>query len=463
MKKIGLLFILLFVLHHSSMAEDSICIRGQLKGNTRFAKVVLRSFGRGIFDIVAVPIVNEKFNISVPTTIPSGVYRLQYSQTSQEYMDVIINGKENEIGFELDLQAVERIPEFKQSDENRRWYDYKKQAGKQIFKIELLHQLMAQYPDTTETLYRMVAKAANNQKRDLKKYSRQFLSQNKHSWAAAMVENTPYFLPNPRDLPQLQDYYRKQNYWKGVNTTQPELINTPLYTEHILNYLKYYMNPGMGFSEQERNDGFKNSVDTIMQKFGGNEQTQKFALKYLQMGFKEIGNEAVLQYIDEKYYRLEEQCDDNASDKEELNKRLASYKAMRVGAQAPEIDIRLSEDRTSSLKTMPHQKVIVAFWASWCPNCEREMPKLEAFVKAHPEYGAVAVSLDDDSVAYASAIKHYPTMIHTCEYLKWQSKAAKDYFIVASPTFIMLDSERKIMGKYPSFDALMEEVKQPEK
>jgi thiol-disulfide isomerase/thioredoxin len=460
MKQIIVLLVLLLTLNHYSAAQDSIRISGNLKGNTRFAKVVLKRFGIGVFDITSVPITHEQFSLSIPADIAPGVYRLQYGQSnSNEYLDVIINGKEKEISFVLDLSSGRRIPVFNWSSENIKWHDYLQKAGGRITKIELLHQLLAQYPDTTDALYRTVVKAANRKKRDYTQSCQQFVTQNRNSWAGAMVVNTPYYFTRPRDLPQLQDYNRKQNYWSGINTADATLIATPLYIELIQGYLKYHRSPEMSFSEQEMNDSFKKSVDTIMHKFGGNAQTQKFALKFLQLGFMEVGNEKILQYIDEKYQGLVEQCDDNAGDKEALQRRLTGYKVMKPGMQAPEINLSIHNGSFCGLKTMPQQKLIVVFWASWCSYCEREMPKLEAFLKKHADFGAVGVSLDEDSQAYQKAIQQYPSLTHTCDFKKWKSKPVMDYYITGSPTFILLDSERKIVGKYPSFDALLEENK----
>jgi len=456
-----ILFIILFLGTISFvLAQDSIRISGVLKGNTRYAKVVVKKFGVGVFDIAAAAIKDEKFSIVAPAYIEPGVYRLQYSQASlSEYVDVIISGKEKEIGFTLDVSQEKLVPVFILSEENKNWYAWKQVDGNRIEKITLLQQLQAQYPDTTEAVYRTVAKAANKQIADFGKQYREFVVHNASTWAGAMVANTSYYFTRPRDLPQLQDYYRKQNYWKGINTTRPELINTPLYTEEILGYLRYYMSPERQFSETEMNEGLKKSVDTIMTRFGANEQTQRFALKYLKLGFKEVANEKVLQYIDEKYLVPAEQCNGNDVDKEEFERRMAGYAAMKPGMPAPEIQLTGTDGKPYGLKGIAASKLIVAFWASWCPNCERAMPKLEAFVKEHPEYGVVAVSLDEDSAAYQKAIKLYPSMIHACEFRKWQSKAAKDYFIVASPTFVLLDGERKIVGKYPGFEAMEEEVR----
>jgi len=460
MKRFVFFFLFLIISAVGVMAQDSIHISGVLKGNTRFAKVVLKKFGVGVFDIAAASVKDEKFSIAVPSDMEPGVYRLQYSQASMsEYVDVIISGRETEISFTLDVSQDKRVPVFTLSGENINWATWKQTAAKRIEKIALLQQLLAQYPDTTEALYRTVTKAANLEIKDFGKKHRDFVNSNSTTWAGAMVANAPFYFTRPRDLPQLQDYYRKQNFWKGIHTTRPELINTPLYTELILGYLRYYMNPEMQFSETEMNEGLEKSVDTIMTRFGGNEQTQRFALKYLKLGFKEIANEKVLQYIDQKYAAQAEQCNDNGVDKEEFERRMAGYAAMKPGTVAPELQLTDTEGKFYGLKSIPNNKLIVAFWASWCPNCEREMPLLEAFLKTHPAYGVVAVSLDEDSVAYANAIKRYPSMIHTCEFRKWQSKAARDYFIVASPTFVLLDGERKIVGKYPGFSAMEEELK----
>ena len=108
---------LLLLLSAATFAQDSIVIQGELKNNSRFAKVVVNKFGVGSFAIAAFPIQNNKFTITAPTDIEPGVYRLQYSQTANEYVDVIINGKEKNITFSLDVlsETEKRKPVFTQS------------------------------------------------------------------------------------------------------------------------------------------------------------------------------------------------------------------------------------------------------------------------------------------------------------------------------------------------------------
>ena len=80
--------------------------------------------------------------------------------------------------------------------------------------------------------------------------------------------------------------------------------------------------------------------------------------------------------------------------------------------------------------------------------------KSRSLCKAEKNVSLVAISLDDDKTAYTTAIKKYPSTLHSCDYKKGESAAVSDYYIYGLPTFIILDKDHKIVGKY----ALWEEA-----
>lgn len=439
-------------------AQDSIRISGQLQNNTRFAKVVVKKFGTGVFDIAAIPISKETgaFSITAPMDIEPGIYRFQYSQSELSgYLDIIIDGKENEIEFALDLDDKALLPVFKSSTENKIWYAYKNEHNLLLQKMQLIGQFINEYPNVEDAIFKQVSKAYNNEIKNYNTRRNLFLANNKATWAAEMVANSPFIFTNPKDDIRIQDYYKNENYWNGINTSNPKLINTPLYTEHILNYLQYYMNPEMDFSEEEMNAGFIKSVDTIIQKFSDNEATKQFALKYLQLGFKEIGNEKVLQYIDQKYQHIIEQCNDNTAEKSEFEKRMAGYQAMKIGSQAPNITFT----NNSTLYDIQSEQTLVVFWASWCPHCMEELPKINTWAAEHTNTKVVAISLDDDQTAYETVIKEHQNLMHNTDLKRWEGKAVNDYYIYGTPTLVLLDKDRKIMGKFSSFNELEKVLK----
>ena len=455
MKKICILQILL--VFFNGYSQDSIRISGQLLNNTRFASVVIKKFNIGSYNIAAVPIQKDgSFNIRVPKSIEPGVYRFQYSQSDGNgSLDVIIDGKENEINFKFDLneQIENRSPIFSKSKENSLWYQYQENKHVSLKKIQALQQLLASYPVETDKVVSQVQEIIKQEKKYYYLQEMQFKKQNPNSWAAKMVQNRPYYFTNPKDDWRLQAFEVKEHYWEKITTTDPQLINSPLYTEHILEYIKYYMNPEMQFGEQEMNEGFIKSVDTIMERFGKNDKTKQFALQYLQLGFKEIGNEKVLQYLDEKYAVLE-QCTTKDND---LDKRLKSYDALRIGNIAPKIELTATDGSVKTLSDYPEEKVVLVFWASWCPHCTQEVPKLQEWAKGTKNTLFLAVSLDEDYTAFQNAVAQFPNMLHICDLQKWNGKIATDYYITATPTLFVLDKDRKIVGKYSNVSSLIQE------
>jgi len=439
-------FILLWVMA-GGFAQDSIRIQGTLLNNTRFAKVVVQQFAVGSFPIAAVPIQNQDFSINAPKNIPTGIYRFQYGQTNpNEYIDIIIDGLENEINFTLDIQKNE-LPVFEKSALNKQWYHYKKQAFAQENKIQLLHQFLQFYPKT-EAIYAKVLQEYETQK-DKFIEKRNLFVKNNNNWAGWAVSNTPTYFPDPKSHPKIQDFEKREHYWDNINTQNPTLLNSPIYVELILEYLSYYMDAEMKFSEQEVTQGFKKSVDTIMQKFSGNPETQQFALDYLTLGFKEIGQEEILQYLDENY-RAKAQCNDENQAKTEFEKRMAGYAAMKEGNKAPNIIFDKKND-LKDLYSLKAEQTLIVFWASWCPHCMEEMPKLNEWAKNNPNTKVIAISLDEDKTAYETAIQPFNNLLHSCDFKKWNGKAVKDYYVYGTPTFILLDKDKKIVGKYSSF------------
>lgn len=457
MKYIKHLIIICFPLLSKAQASDSIVITGQLKNNSQYAQVIVNKFDVGSYPIASAPIKDEKFRIALPPKILPGVYRFQYSVVQQnDFIDIIVDGNERNIDFTLDVSSELRPVIFNSSLENKQWQQWRTWQFQSLQKIQILSSFIQSYPSKTEKIFLEIKNEYAIKVQDYKKQYAQFISTNKGTWAAKLVSSSQLYFPNPEQDVVLQKYYAHQNYWNGFKAGDTTLINSPVYTNYMLEYVKYYMDPSRKYSEEEANLGFKKCVDTIIFKFSGQPKCKDMAIRYLSMGFKEIGNEEVLQYIDE-HYRKQDQCESNMKDTA-LEKRLECYNRLKPGMQAPDIVLLNSDGTNFGIDKLPYDTLVVVFWASWCSNCEQQMPQLENYIRSHKNIGVLAVSLDTDTAAFYSAISRYPSLGHTCEFKKWESKAAKDYCIVASPTFILLDKQRRIIGKYPSVSQLLDKL-----
>ena len=322
--------------------------------------------------------------------------------------------------------------------------------------IHVLDQFIEFYPDKSDLFYKNAIKERSSKVVNYLKYRSNFISSTPYFFAKQIAVFSQTYFSNPTDDWRLREFYKFENFWNDKSTNEVALLNTPLYSESILEYLKYYMNPDINFTEDEMNEGFKNCVDNIIKKFSQHDKTQEFAIKYLQLGFKEIGNEEVLQYIDEKYASFI-QCTD---DDDQLKTRLAGYEALKLGAFAPNFTFMSTDGKEISLLDFKNTKVVLVFWASWCPHCMTEMPKIETWAKKHPEVLVLAISLDEDYANYQKIISNFSSLKHYCDLQKWQGDIVSKYYISATPSIILLYEAKKIVGKYKSYDELEFKLKE---
>jgi len=189
----------------------------------------------------------------------------------------------------------------------------------------------------------------------------------------------------------------------------------------------------------------KDQISGINQKLSP--QLQKEFIDLLTRRFKMTGNEKMLQHLDETYRA--KQC--SIGTDPEFDKRMAAYQALRPGMPAPEINLG-----NVTLKDIAAEKLIVAFWAGWCSHCAAEMPKLNAAVANKKNITTIAISLDDDSKSYNEASATLGNMMHFCDFKKWNGEAAEKFHVTGTPTYFLLDKDRKIIGKYDNAVTLLE-------
>jgi hypothetical protein len=69
------------------------------------------------------------------------------------------------------------------------------------------------------------------------------------------------------------------------------------------------------------------------------------------------------------------------------------------------------------------------------------------------DIAVVMVSLDTDKKALQDFASDFPYTL-VCDYKKWETQAAKDYYVSSSPTIFLLDSNNKIILRPPTVASL---------
>lgn len=123
------------------------------------------------------------------------------------------------------------------------------------------------------------------------------------------------------------------------------------------------------------------------------------------------------------------------------------YGNMAIGKTAP--NISLSHPKYKTLKDIPTQYKLVVFGSSTCPECNNQYPSLVGvYKKLKPKQSLemVYISLDSNKKDFLNYYKEAP-FITQFDGKGWEGEAVKSYHVFATPTYVLLDKDLKILSK----------------
>lgn len=130
---------------------------------------------------------------------------------------------------------------------------------------------------------------------------------------------------------------------------------------------------------------------------------------------------------------------------------LYAQSLLKVGTQAPNFELPTPEDKKVQLSDFKGKYVLIDFWASWCPDCRRISPNVEAIAKEYQgkDLTVVAVSFDIDKEAWVKYINRNGAPInevHVSELKKMKESAvAKAFGVQWIPSLYLLDKDGKVL------------------
>lgn len=320
-------------------------------------------------------------------------------------------------------------------------------------KLELLSPIIDYYPEQdkfykeAERQFIDVQKKRNGFIRDLaKNHADRFASK------LIAMQLSPYIDPAISEWEKLE--YMKKEYFTGISFTDTSLMRTNAYTDKVISYLGLYSNSN--YTQSQLENEFIKAVDVILKNVDKNQSVYEFILEYLLGGFEKYGFNNVLQHIAENYSE-KEACEDETNESS-LQKRLEGYRKLAVGNPAPLFSTVDMGGNAVNLKELNYDKILVIFWATWCPHCKETLPVIKELYDKQVEktWEVVAISLDTNEVAWKNYVTEKDYGWIDCNELKgWDSPTALKYFVYATPTIFVIDRQKRIVAKPISVNGLI--------
>ncbi|WP_405379875.1 TlpA family protein disulfide reductase [Maribacter sp. LLG6340-A2] len=378
------------------------------------------------------------FHLTMPITAQPGMYRLVYAVPQDEfYIDILYNKKE-QITFNFSLEEGINITDSKENKVYNNYFNaiteaqdqlmefYEKGNGsKEEFKtrIENLNYVQKTYEKESEGTLAHVFVKANK------------------SYTPDQYEGLERYLKN-----------KKAHHYDYLDVNNGLLQGSNFLTDKFANYVFSALPLTITSAEQLEQEVIKNINTTVNIISSTPLSFQVKAIQQLWAIADVNAMSTVADYIFENHLKKLAIANGNQS----LVDEIAMASRLRLGAVSPDITWQ-KDNKTYALSTMENaENYLLIFWSSTCSHCLKELPTLHKELKKHPSLKTIAIGLEDNESNWKKVSATLPDFNHAIALGKWESEYAKTFGIQSTPTYIVLDSEKRILAKPESDKELID-------
>ncbi|MFK7781635.1 TlpA family protein disulfide reductase [Psychroserpens sp.] len=380
--------------------------------------------------------IDETGNFTIPldSSMTAGIYKIVYALPPEENnFDFIYNGKES---TSLTYSVAQGL-EFTDGNENKLWSSYTNS-------MEMVNMTISNYytqESTDKKAFRDIFKT-------LKDTQVAFEEASKGNMASTFIKaNTPYIPESYEDLSTYSSNL-KRTFLSNIDFSNTLLQSSDFLVDRVLAYV-------FGMSANTSSDTYKEDIDHLVNKMTQADLDIKtMLLEMIWSRFKNMDNPEVANYISQTYLMTLAEEGNYLT----LLDGLKTYENNQIGKKAQNFDLAVSqhgETMTTSLHDLDiAEHYLVIFWSSTCGHCLDELPIVKTILSSKPNIQVIAVGLEDEAEGWQKAIAEYPDFIHVLGLGKWDNPISNTYDVGATPTYILLDTDKTIIAKPYDIEAL---------
>jgi len=423
---------------------------------------------------------NGRFAFVGEKEYPEGIYMLVLPDR-KSYFELII--AETEFTMETSKSDLVNSMKITGSKENKVFYDYMNQIASKQKEARPIKEEMGTTDD--EAKLAVLKKKLEGIDKDVKKFQSEFIEANKGTFAAKVFSTTPDpIIPDNLEIPEGENEdrvkykYFKSHYLDNIDFSDGRLIRTPIYHNKLDYYIKK-LTPQIP-------DSINAAADRFIGKAKANDELFKYAVHYVTNKYEKskiMGMDAVFVHMAEEYYMKGEAFWVDSTNLAKITERAKTLSPLLLGKVAPNIILPDTNGVWQNLHKVDAKYTILYFWDSGCGHCKKATPKL----KKYYEENAKSIGLEVFAVGTELELKEWKGFIKEHK-LPWMNisdtpeinKNAWNYInkglttleslnfrdiydIYSTPVVLVLDKDKKILGKRIGVEQIEEFISDMEK
>lgn len=421
-----------------------LCIYSQTVSATFFnlpqQKVYLNAYNGLYMEVLDSVMMSQDKRVDFNTPLKQGMYELE-----TEYGETLV--------FLYDNSAVKIIVkdfydsasvEFINSQLNTDWNAYNIFKDQVLKSMEMLKPILRNYDKETE-FYKTAKNEYNSLQDKFISFTDSLMT---HENYASKLIKADRFLPlNLDDDLDKQRDYLIVNFFNDVDFNDLSLIPTNVIADKTLDFLSILQT-----SEQDHDQRIMSlilGIDNVLHRATVNYEMYKYLFQFLIEGFNELGYEDIVDYMSRVPYSEEVDCTE-----EQYNELLSIVEfnsRVRLGSIAENISGKTIFNEDFDMYSIDNDFTIVYFWSYSCDHCRDNVKYLKKFLDENENFSLVAVSVKGDLKKIKNLVRKEKIdgyFYH--DGLEWDSPYVLKYAVTATPSFFILDADKKII--YKPFD-----------
>ena len=337
--------------------------------------------------------------------------------------------------------------------ENATFAQFSKENGKQKEKIGLLQQFLMNYDDTQSKFYKLGIEEYEKRRNDYNQWLDKQVKQDKSLFVSSLyrfqfIPQIPWEGTERERLLSVIDHYLD-----GIDLKDPLLIKTSDINKWMDNYVNLYGQ--MATSVALRDSLLPAAAHTAVEKAKlGNPLVYGWMVDYFYKGFESNNIPSGMKALEP--YTNDPNC--LTSKRMEIERRLKGMQTLIIGSKAPSIDLEDGQaGKRFDLNTFDPGTpfTLLLFWSADCSHCVETVNALfpwSQLPENKKKISVVAVSLDETETEIMAWDKKVATLTgwkHLRAKEGVRSKVASDYFVLATPVMILVDSKTKEIVSLP--------------